>query len=171
MQTVSDWSHILFLISPPFCLIKRRLWSLWDAARYQYNSKSSWEKPTAFNQFIFSILTAITKTRHLQTYKCEKSGFTPILKNIPASSHSLTLIWSGCVGLSIINVPEENRRSPFTPPRLQHKQQKNNREGSVCLPRRAGSCGILSSWPGEPNIRGEVKLHSPRKRLMKVFKL
>lgn len=67
--------------------------------------------------------------------KCENSrlALPPPWKNIPASS-SPTLIWSGCVGLSIINVPEENRRSPFTPPRHQHNNRKTTERGlSVCL--------------------------------------
>lgn len=67
-----------------------------------------------------------------------------------------SLIRSGCAGLSIINAPEENRRSPFTAPKLEHNNRKNNREGSVCLLNQSGSCGIQSSWPGEPNINGKL---------------
>lgn len=151
MQTVSDWSHIPFLISWPFCLIKR--WfcyictgiSLFYSAQYQYNNKLyavDKSLPPSAN----SLFTGLWRcenpqlTYHHRTSSNSKSVkiktcFTPTPKNIPASS-SPALIWSGCVGLSIINVPEENRRSPFTPPRLQHNNRKTTERGlSICLAR------------------------------------
>lgn len=80
-----------------------------------------------------------------------KTSFTPTLTNISASS-SPTLIWSGCVGLFIINVPEENRRSPFTPPRLQHNNRKTTERGlSICL----GSLEAVVYWAAD---QGNQKL-------------
>lgn len=66
----------------------------------------------------------------LQMFKCLAYFLE---KHISASSFP-TLIWSGCVGLSIINAPAENRWSPFTPPRLEHNNRMTTERGlSACL--------------------------------------